>query len=61
MVRLSRYITPPSGKSLPLGAVISCYYYLDSRNCRRRPSILVTSYLAMPGVREVRVLKVKVI
>jgi hypothetical protein len=49
-VRPSRYITPPSRKSLPLGAVASYYRRLGCRNRRRRPPILATSYLAMPGV-----------
>jgi hypothetical protein len=50
MVRLSRYIIPPSGKSLPLGAVATRCRRPDSHNRRRRPSILATSYLAVPGV-----------
>jgi hypothetical protein len=49
-VWLSRHIIPPSGKSLPLGAIATRCRRLDGRNRRRRPSILVTSYLAMPGV-----------
>ena len=49
-MRLSRYIIPPSGKSLLLGAIESYYYRLDSYNRRRRPPILITSYLAMPRV-----------
>jgi hypothetical protein len=49
-VRLSRHITPPSGKSLPLGAVATYCRRLDSRNRRRRPPILATSYLAILGV-----------
>ena len=46
----SRYITPPSGKSLPLGAVATYCRCLDGYNRRRRPSILATSYLAVSGV-----------
>jgi hypothetical protein len=52
MVRPSRHITPPSGKSLPLGAMATCCRRLDSHNRQRRPPILATSYLAMPGVQE---------
>jgi hypothetical protein len=50
MVRLSRHITPPSGKSLPLGAMATRCRRPDSRNHRRRPPILATSHLAVPGV-----------
>jgi hypothetical protein len=50
MVRPSRHITPPSGKSLPLGTMATRCRRLDGYNRRRRPPILVTSYLAMPGV-----------
>jgi hypothetical protein len=49
-VRLSRYITPPSRKSLPLGVVATCYRCLNSHNRRCRSPILITSYLAVPGV-----------
>ena len=51
-MRLSRHITSPSGKSLPLGAIATYCRRPDSRNRRRRPPILATSYLAMPGVQE---------
>jgi hypothetical protein len=50
MVRPSRHIIPPSGKSLPLGAMATRCRCLDSYNRRRYPPILATSYLAMPGV-----------
>jgi hypothetical protein len=50
MVRPSRYITPLSRKSLPLGAVATHCRCPDSHNRRRRPPILATSYLAMLGV-----------
>ena len=50
MVRPSRHITPPSGKSLPLGAVATCCRRLDGYNRRRHPLILTTSYLAVLGV-----------
>jgi hypothetical protein len=50
MVRLSHYITSPSGKSLLSGAVATRCRRLDSRNRRRRSFILVTSHLAVPGV-----------
>jgi hypothetical protein len=49
-MRPSRHIIPPSGKSLPLGAVATRCRRLDSYNRRRRPPILATSYLAVPGV-----------
>ena len=49
-MRPSRHIIPPSGKSLPLGAVATHCRRPDSYNRRRRPFILTTSYLAMPGV-----------
>jgi hypothetical protein len=49
-VRLSRYITPPSGKSLPLGVIATRCRRLDSRNRRRRPFIPATNYLAILGV-----------
>jgi hypothetical protein len=49
-VRPSRYITPPSRKSLPLGAIATRYRRLNGYNRRRRPPILVTSYLAVPEV-----------
>jgi hypothetical protein len=49
-VRPSRYITPPSRKSLLSGAVTTRYRRLDSHNRQRRPPILTTSYSAMPGV-----------
>jgi hypothetical protein len=49
-MRPSRHITPPSGKSLPLGAIATRYRRLDSHNHRRHPPILTTSYLAIPRV-----------
>jgi hypothetical protein len=49
-VRPSRYITPPSRKSLPLDAIVTRCRRLDNYNHRRRPPILITSYLAVPGV-----------
>jgi hypothetical protein len=49
-VQPSRYIIPPSRKSLPSGAIATYYYRLDNYNYRRRPFSLATSYLAMPGV-----------
>jgi hypothetical protein len=56
-VRLSRHITPPSRKSLPLGAVATRCRCPDSHNHRRRPPILATSYLAVPGVQGGRGIK----
>jgi hypothetical protein len=50
MVWPSCHITPPFGKSLSLGAAATRYRRPDGYNRRRRPPILATSYLAMPGV-----------
>jgi hypothetical protein len=49
-VRPSRHITPPSGKSLPSGAITTRYRRPDSHNRRRHPPILTTSHSAMPRV-----------
>jgi hypothetical protein len=38
-MRPSRHITPPSGKSLPLGTMATRCRRPDSRNHRRHPSI----------------------